>query len=87
MRYIFTIWLMFVSSIQVISGQATDIDSLSKLLVRTSEDTNKVLLLIELAGNYQFFNSDTALSLTEQALKFARKLNFTRGEVKAISRQ
>ena len=87
MRYTSTVLLMLVTSLQVVCAQSPGIDSLSKLLASTSEDTNKVMLLIELAGNYQFFNSDTALSLTDEALNFARKLNFTKGEVKAISRQ
>lgn len=87
MRYIFTVLLMFVISLQVVRGQSPDIDSLSKLLTRTGEDTNRVLLLVELAGHSQFFNSDTALLLIDEAMELARKLGFTKGEVKAISRQ
>jgi two-component system NtrC family sensor kinase len=87
MKYIFIISLMIVLGLQVVGGQTTIIDSLNKLLLRTGQDTNKVLLLVELAANYQFYNSDTALSLTDEALKLSRKLNFRKGETKAISRQ
>ncbi len=87
MRYIFIMLSLLVSSTSIIHAQVTDIDSLSKKLLHTSQDTDKILLLVELASNYQFFNSDTALLLTEQAIKQARKINFKRGEIKAISRQ
>jgi signal transduction histidine kinase len=41
---------------------------------------------VEVAGAYQFFNSDSALILTHKAMELARELHFTRGEVKATSR-
>jgi len=87
MKHVLTAFLMLVASLQVVRGQAPDIDSLTKVLARTNEDTNRVLLLIEIAGNYQFFNSDTAMLLIAEALNLSRKLNFTEGEVRAISRQ
>src|SRR4051812_29285388 len=87
MRSIFIVVLMFVTSFQVVHGQAQRIDSLNKLLAKTGQDTNRVLLLIELAGHYQFFNTDTALSLLDEAIALTRKINFTKGDVKAISRQ
>jgi tetratricopeptide (TPR) repeat protein len=87
MKYIFIVSLMIASGLQVVGGQTAVIDSLNKVLLRTGQDTNRVLLLVELAANYQFLNSDTALSSTDEALKLSRKLNFVKGETKAISRQ
>lgn len=87
MKNIFTVLLTLVLGVQVILGQGADIDSLNKLLAHTDQDTSRVLLLTELSGYYQFFNSDTALLLTDKALALARKVNFTKGEIEAISRQ
>src|SRR3954468_14942502 len=81
------ILFMLVSGLQLVRGQSANIDSLNKLWVHADHDSDRVLLLIELAANYQFYNLDTALSLTEEAQKLSRKLNFIKGEVKAISRQ
>jgi len=87
MKFILIALIMFVSGLQIIRGQVTNIDTLKTLLAQTGQDTNRVLLLVELAATYQFFNSDTALSLTDEALELSRKLNFKKGEVLAISRQ
>jgi two-component system, NtrC family, sensor kinase len=78
---------MFVAGLQALRAQVEELDSLFNQLVQTEQDSTKVLLLVELAGGYQFFDSDRAFELTDEALKLARKLRFTKGEVKAISRQ
>ncbi len=87
MKFILSTLLVLALGTRVIHGQVREIDSLNTLLARTGQDTNRVLLMIELVGNYQFFNSDTAISLAEVALELARKLNFKKGEITAISRQ
>ncbi len=87
MKYVFTILLMFVLNLHTIHGQVTRTDSIHRLLLRAGKDTNSILNLVEVAGAYQFFNSDSALILTHKAMELARELHFTRGEVKATSRQ
>ncbi len=79
---IILLWL--ASSFPVAFAQVSEADSLKKLLAQTRQDTNRVLLLIELAGNYQFFKSDTAIILVRQAIDLAQKLNFQKGEIRAI---
>ncbi|MEP7253632.1 MAG: hypothetical protein ABI683_14670, partial [Ginsengibacter sp.] len=87
MKYVFTILLMFVLNLPAIFGQVTRTDSLQRLFLLAEKDTNSILTIVEVAGAYQFFNSDSALILTHKAMELARELHFTRGEVKAISRQ
>jgi len=87
MKYVITIFLMFVVNLHTIHGQVTRTDSLNKLFLRAGKDTNSILTLVEIAGAYQFFNSDSALILIHKAMELARELHFTRGEVRATSRQ
>ena len=67
-------------------GQEHVTDSIKRLLVLTQQDTKRVLLLSELAGTYQFFNSDTAIVLAQQAIALAQKLQFSKGESRALTR-
>ncbi len=87
MKYVFTILLMFALNLRTIHGQVTRTDSIHRLLLRAGKDTNSILTIVEVASAYQFFNSDSALILTHKAMELARELHFTRGEVKATSRQ
>lgn len=64
MKFILIALFLFFSGVRLTHGQRY-IDTLNKAFSRTGEDTNRVLLLIELSANYQFSNSDTALTLTE----------------------
>src|SRR4051794_38184607 len=77
-------WL--ASTFTIASGQVSEADSLKKLLAQTRQDTNRVLLLTELAGQYQFFKSDTAIIMARQAIELAQKLNFPKGEIRGIIR-
>jgi len=86
MKFFFIILLILASTFQIVIGQITSIDSLQRLLVHTRQDTNRALLLTELAGNYQFFKSDTAIILVNQAIELSKKLNFKKGEARATSR-
>ena len=77
--------LLLLSSVMIAVAQTNDTDSLKKLLTRTGADTTRVSLLSRLANAYRFSNLDTALVLTHQALELSRKLNFVRGEVRALN--
>ena len=48
-------------------------------------DSNQVNLLIEKADSYYFNKTDTCLTLVQQALELAEKLNYTKGEFRALS--
>src|SRR4030095_2993384 len=76
--------LLLLSNLMIAVSQTSDIDSLKSLLTQTA-DTSRALLLVRLADAYRFSNLDTALILSQQALLLSRKLNFTRGEVRALN--
>ena len=86
MKFILITLFLFLSGVQLAHAQRS-IDSLTKLLAHSVEDTNKVLVLIELCGYYQFSDSDTALVLSEEAIQLARKIKYAKGEIRAICRQ
>ena len=48
-------------------------------------DSNQVNLMIEKADSYFFNKTDTCLTLVKQALELAEKLNYTKGEFRALS--
>ncbi len=60
-------------------------DSLRQVLVHTRQDTNRVLLLNQLANNYRFFNPDSSLILAQQAMGLAQRLNFNKGKIHALN--
>jgi len=86
-RILFAILVVMISSLQSTHAQKNAIDSLNTLLAHATSDSTKVLLRIDLAGIYQFNNSDSAVTIIEEALKQAREIRFKRGELRAIVRQ
>ncbi len=83
----FYITLLIVINSSVIVGQTSRTDSIVRLLSGARQDTNRVLLLTQLAGAYQFYKSDSAILLVQQAVNLARKLNFVKGEARALNQQ
>ncbi|MBD0350450.1 MAG: tetratricopeptide repeat protein [Flavisolibacter sp.] len=81
----YTVLLLIASAFSVVLGQVREnaADSLKRLLVQSRNDTTRVLLLEDLAGNYQFFKSDTAIILSRQAIILAQKARFVKGEIRA----
>ncbi len=63
-----------------------EIDSLKHELAIAKHDTNRVLLMAELATNYQNTNPDSALKYGQQALDLAQKIKFLRGQARAYHR-
>ena len=59
-------------------------EALKRELAFSRPDTNRVLILAELAGSYKYFLSDSAFFYADTALTLARQLNFPRGEAKAL---
>jgi signal transduction histidine kinase len=68
------------------SQQQNVIDSLQNLLTTAKEDTNKVLITLQLARQYNRINSSKQKEYLEQGLTIARKLKFLRGEGMLLSR-
>ncbi len=76
---------LFLSLIRTTGQQERSADSLRRELVSAKEDTNKVLLLINLGAIYQWSYPDSGILYAQEALRLAQKLNFLAGEIYANS--
>jgi signal transduction histidine kinase len=85
MKPLYITILLVLSTLMIAVSQTSETDSLKKLLAQTGTDTTRVLLLNGLASSYRFSNPDSAMILAQQALLLSRKMNFTRGEVRALN--
>jgi two-component system NtrC family sensor kinase len=82
---IFTLFLALIGPFGF--GQSrNESDSLRNELVIAKQDTNRVLLMTELATNFQNTNPDSALKYGKQALELAQKIIFLRGQARAFHR-
>lgn len=63
-----------------------EIDSLKHELFIAKHDTNRVLILVELAAHYQNNNTDSALIFGQRALDVGKKIKFLRGQARAFHR-
>ena len=61
-----------------------EIDSLKHELAIAKHDTNRVIVMVNLAVEHQNVNPDSALMYGQQALDFAKKIKFLRGEARAF---
>ena len=66
-----------------INAQQNNADSLRQELATAKEDTNKVSLLVNLGGIYQYSYPDSGILYAQPALQLAQKLNFAPGEIDA----
>jgi signal transduction histidine kinase len=84
---VFVIAIVFLTGIFSYSfGQNQNaIDSLNQLLERTAQDTNRVELLIKIAGYYFFTSPDTSRVISEKALALSRHLHFVKGEIISLN--
>jgi two-component system, NtrC family, sensor kinase len=87
MTRIFILFAILFFGFQPTDAQNKIADSLNNQIIHSTSDTIKVLLKIELAGISQFYNSDFALSTVEEAITLAKNIDYTRGELRAISRR
>jgi len=60
-------------------------DSIKLLLMKNPEDTSRILLLAQLAGNYRFFNPDSSIIIARQAMDLAQMTRFDKGKVRALN--
>jgi hypothetical protein len=85
MKSAFTIAVLLLLNVTIAIGQETERDNLRRQLKQVRPDTNGVVLLNTLAAIYRFNKPDSAVLLIQQALDLSRKLNFARGEARALS--
>ena len=87
MKQSFIVLVFLFWGLPVTIAQNKVVDSLKNLVANTNADSTKVLLMIDLAANYQFYNSDSALAVIEDATKLAQSTDYKRGELRAICRK
>jgi two-component system NtrC family sensor kinase len=61
------------------------LDSLEHRLPLARHDTSRVLIMVNLCTVYRTSNPDSALLFGRKALKLAQKINFPKGEVRALA--
>jgi two-component system, NtrC family, sensor kinase len=72
--------LIFFSSMSPAQSRTSEMDSLKKVLAVAKEDTNKVILLNSLSGEYLFNDPDSAVRYAQSGLALAAKLNYEQTE-------
>ena len=65
-------------------SQNARIDSLKRVLTKSRQDTSRVMTLTRLSTGYSYYSTDTSIKLAQQALRLARRLNFAKGESRAL---
>lgn len=78
MRANYYILIFFLSAISVV-GQNSPTDSLRNIISNAPDDSTKVNLLIELAGNYYRTSAPEAINLGTQARDLAIELEYQKG--------
>jgi two-component system NtrC family sensor kinase len=87
MKLFFLSFLMaFLSGSFCFAQSRQEIDSLKHELSIAKHDTSRVLIMVDLAANYQNTNPDSALMYGQQALDLAQKIKFLRGQARAFHR-
>jgi len=66
-------------------GQSRLADSLNLLLQKEKQDTNRVLLLINIGGSYLFEHPETGLTYVQQGLELSRHIKYIRGEATCLN--
>ncbi len=72
--------LLFILGIIYLPAQSTNIDSLQKALAVSKADTNRVLILQELADSYALKGKDSALIYTDRGIQLSKELKYIKGE-------
>ena len=79
--------MLTVFVLQTFSLQAQNkkkLDSLNRAYQVAKHDTTKILILLSSVIEYRATKPDSALFLAEQLLERSRKINFLKGEAKAL---
>lgn len=67
-----------------VHGQTGKADSMINRLEATPADTNKVLLLLDIAQHYYFSKPDSCLKYALQGMELSRQLSYEYGELEAL---
>jgi signal transduction histidine kinase/predicted negative regulator of RcsB-dependent stress response len=84
--------LMFTVTITALGQSSNERDSLAYKLQRLEsthrfnpKDTTHIKLLADLAFSYQYLDSDSLYSVANRALEYSRKINYSRGIIRALN--
>ncbi len=83
MKCTFTFLLTVVWSICA-AQTVSKIDSLQRELLTTKEDTSRVLIMLGLRSEYDLINIDSSLLYSQQALRLAQRIAFSKGTLRAF---
>jgi two-component system NtrC family sensor kinase len=83
MKYWYVTFLFLSPLIGV--GQNPRVDSLRRVLSQVRSDTSRVLMLAQLSQAYGFYSADSAGQVARRALELARKIQFRKGEGRALN--
>ena len=83
--FLLTILFLQLFSLARAQQYSVNPDSLKLLLSKTSDDTEKVLMLSDLGFTYAFFKIDTSIMYAQRAISLARQLNYKKGEAAGMS--
>ncbi len=78
--YVFPVMAMLVATPQWLAGSGTA-GSLKEELRHHPEDTHKVWILRDIAFEYQFVDSDSAVHYSSKGLELATRLDFLQGRI------
>lgn len=81
------IFFTIIATLLITNGllaQRKEINKLLPQLQTAKEDTNKVMLLTDLAREYSFVATDSSLLFANQAIALAEKLNFPAGKINIL---
>ena len=73
--------------VRPVSGYILHIDSLQQALQVSREDTNRVLILQEMAFNYAIRRLDSAILYSNKGIELSKKLKYPKGEALCLMRQ
>src|SRR4051812_41194835 len=77
---------VFITGAQSLKSRQLEIDSLEKLLASSKQDTQRVLILSELAISTSRSSHEQALKYAHEGLMLARTLKFRKGEADCLRR-
>ena len=81
-----TVYIFLLLSAPTLSfGQTVMADSLKRLLLQKHSDTSRIVLQVQLAQTYLFYQQDSAIILAHQAIQQSRGLHFAKGESRALN--
>jgi tetratricopeptide (TPR) repeat protein len=85
LKYLLAV-LTIIISFKRLVAQSSEIDSLRTTLAHSKSDTTTVKILNELAFAMRFYNADTSLMMSRQALMLAQKSGWNKGEAMSFQK-